>query len=81
MIFAARRESNITKSNCTAKEGKIIQINENNIRDHLGKIVKGAVEEILNALLDADADKLCDAGKYESTDDRKDCRAWHLFNL
>jgi transposase-like protein len=65
----------MTKSNCTAKQGKIIQIDEGMIKDHLGKIVKGTVEETLNALLDADADRLCNASKYERTEDRKDRRA------
>ena len=65
----------MTKSNCTAKEGEIIQIDEGMIKEHLGKIVKGTVEDTLNALLDADADRLCNAGKYERTEDRKDRRA------
>jgi transposase-like protein len=65
----------MTKSNCTAKTGEIIQIDEGMIKDHLGKIVKGTVEETLNALLDADADRLCNASKYERTEDRKDRRA------
>ncbi|MHA1942637.1 MAG: IS256 family transposase [Candidatus Hodarchaeales archaeon] len=67
----------MTKSNCTAKQGEIIQIDEGMIKDHLGKIVKGTVEETLNALLDADADRLCKAGKYERTEERKDRRAGH----
>jgi transposase-like protein len=67
----------MTKSNCTAKQGEIIQIDEGMIKDHLGKIVKGTVEETLNALLDADADKLCNAEKYERTEERKDRRAGH----
>jgi len=67
----------MTKSNCTAKQGEIIQIDEGIIKDHLGKIVKGTVEETLNALLDADADKLCNAEKYERTEERKDRRAGH----
>ena len=67
----------MTKINCTAKQGEIIQIDEGMIKDHLGKIVKGTVEETLNALLDADAERLCNAGKYERTEKRKDSRAGH----
>ena len=67
----------MTKSNCTAKEGKIIQIDEGMIKDHVGKIVKGTVEETLNSLLDADADRLCNAERYERTEGRKDQRAGH----
>ena len=55
--------------------GQVIQIDEARIRDHLGEMVRGTVEEALNALLDAEADRLCGAGKYERTDGRKDTRA------
>jgi len=55
--------------------GQVIQIDEARIRDHLGEMVRGTVEEALNAMLDAEADRLCGAGKYERTDRRKDTRA------
>jgi len=67
----------MTKSNCTVKQGEIIQIDEGMIKDHLGKIVKGTVEDTLNALLDADADRLCNAERYERSEGRKDRRAGH----
>lgn len=35
------------------------------IDDHLKQIVRGSVEEALNSLLDAEADQLCNAGRYE----------------
>jgi transposase-like protein len=53
----------------------VVRIDEEQIRDHLGKIVRGSVEETLNALLDAEADRLCDAGRYERTEARRDTRA------
>ena len=34
--------------------GQVIQIDEGRIRDHLGEMVRGTVEETLNAMLDAD---------------------------
>jgi hypothetical protein len=43
--------------------GQVIQIDEARIRDHLGEMVRGTVEETLNALLDAEADRLCGAGR------------------
>jgi hypothetical protein len=43
----------------------VVRIDEDQIRDHLGKIVRGSVEETLNALLDAEADRLCNAARYE----------------
>ena len=41
--------------------GKIIQINEQFILNELKTIVKNSVEETLNALLDAEVDKLVQA--------------------
>ena len=35
--------------------GQVIQIDEARIRDHLGAMVRGTVEETLNAMLDAEA--------------------------
>jgi transposase-like protein len=55
--------------------GKIIQIDEEGVKDHLGQIVKGTVQDTLNAMLDAEADHLCNAQRYERSADRKDTRA------
>ena len=55
--------------------GQVIQIDEARIRDHLGEMVRGTVEETLNALLDAEVDRLCGAGRYERTQGRQDTRA------
>ena len=65
----------MTKKNCTKKTGRIIQINEEGVKDHLGEIVRGTVQETLNALLDEEADRLCNAKRYERTAARKDTRA------
>ena len=53
----------------------VVRIDDERIRDHLGKIVRSSVEETLNALLDAEADRLCNAGRYERTQARKDFRS------
>ncbi len=58
-------------------ELKVLRIDEAAVRDHLGKLVRSSVEETLNALLDAEADELCGAAKYERTDSRRDTRAGH----
>jgi len=55
--------------------GQVIQIDEARIKDHLGEMVRGTVEETLNAMLDAEADQLCGAGRYERNEGRKDTRA------
>jgi len=61
----------------TRPMGQVIQIDEARIRDHLGEMVRGTVEEALNAMLDAEADQLCGAGRYERSEARKDTRAGH----
>jgi putative transposase len=43
--------------------GQVIQIDEARIWDPLGEMVRGTVEETLNAMLDAEADRLCGAGR------------------
>ena len=55
--------------------GEVIQIDQARIRDHLGEMVRGTVEEALNAMLEAEADRLCDAGRYERSEARRDMRA------
>src|SRR3981189_1319925 len=55
--------------------GQVIQIDEARIKDHLGELVRGTVEETLNAMLDAEADQLCGAGRYERSQARQDTRA------
>ena len=59
------------------KLNKVIQIDEDQIQKHLGELVRGTVEETLNKLLDAEADQLCNATRYERTDSRRDMRAGH----
>ncbi len=59
----------------TSKLKNVIEIDESRIRDHLGELVRGSVEETLNALLDAEADQLCNAARYERTEARRDTRA------
>ena len=64
-------------SNGGSGQGKIVQINEGEIKSHLGEIVRGTVEETLNAMLEAEAEQLLGAGRYERTENRKDTRAGH----
>lgn len=43
--------------------------------NHLGQIVRSIVEQTLNEILDAEADRLCNAEKYQHHEARKDNRA------
>ena len=56
---------------------KVIRIDESEIRGHLEKMVRGTVEETLNAMIDAEADAMCKAQRYERSPDRIDTRAGH----
>ena len=56
---------------------KIIKINEAKIQTHLDTMVRNTVEQTLNDLLDAEADQLCNARRYERTEARTDQRAGH----
>lgn len=55
----------------------IIQLNQDLIHKELKELVRGSVEETLNALLDQEADQLINAGKYERSGDRKGYRSGH----
>ena len=55
--------------------GPVVQIDQGRIQAHLDEVVRSTVEETLNALLDAEADELCGARKYERSEGRKDTRA------
>jgi transposase-like protein len=61
--------------NVSKNLGKVIKIDEDQIQQHLGELVRGTVEETLNKLLDAEADQLCNAARYERTEARKNTRA------
>jgi transposase-like protein len=54
---------------------KLIEIDQGQLRQHVDGLVRDAVEDTLNALLDAEADALCGAKKYERSPDRTDYRA------
>jgi putative transposase len=55
----------------------VITIDDERIKSHLDRVVRGTVEETLNALLDAEADRLCNAQRYERSAARRDSRAGH----
>ena len=55
----------------------VITIDDERIKNHLDRVVRGSVEQTLNALLDAEADRLCNAQRYERNEARRDTRAGH----
>lgn len=54
---------------------QIIQIDAAKIGGHLDNVVRQTVEETLNGMLDAEAQELCQAGRYERSEARKNSRA------
>jgi putative transposase len=54
---------------------QIIKIDEAKVSSHLGDLVRRTVEETLNGMLDAEAQEMCQAGRYERTETRKNSRA------
>ena len=55
----------------------IIQIDQNLLETRLDRLVAEKVAELLNAMLDAEADEIANAAKYECTGERKAYRAGH----
>ena len=56
---------------------KIVQLNEEVIKGQLKELVRGSVEETLNELLEAEAQKLTQAARYERNEQRQGYRSGH----
>ena len=54
-----------------------IRVNDGQLRGHIDEVVRSSVEETLNALLQAEADQICKAGRYQRSLERVDTRAGH----
>jgi transposase-like protein len=54
-----------------------IRVDTAELRGHVDEVVRSSVEETLNALLQAEADQICKAGRYERSPERVDTRAGH----
>ena len=56
---------------------KIVQLNEEVIKDQLKELVRGSVEETLNELLEQEAEQLTQAARYERNEARQGYRSGH----
>ena len=54
-----------------------LRVDEEKLRGHVDEVVRSSVEETLNGLLDAEADRICGAQRYEHSPERVDTRAGH----
>ena len=55
----------------------VIEVDEGQLRVHASEVVRQSVEETLNGLLEAEADALCNARRYERNAERASTRAGH----
>jgi len=55
----------------------VIRVEEEQLRSHVGEVVRQTVEQTLNGLLEAEADELCGAKRYARSPDRLDTRSGH----
>lgn len=55
----------------------VVSVDEQELRAHVSEVVRQSVEETLNGLLDAEADALCQARRYERNAQRASTRAGH----
>ena len=59
------------------KKVPVIAVDEEELRTHVSEVVRQCIEETLNGLLDAEADALCQARRYERNAERASTRAGH----
>jgi transposase-like protein len=57
------------------KKVPVIAVDEQELRSHVSEVVRQSVEETLNGLLDAEAEALCQAKRYERNAQRASTRA------
>jgi putative transposase len=56
---------------------EVIRIDKEQLKGHVAEVVRQSVEETLNGLLEAEADAICGAKRYERDPERLDTRAGH----
>ena len=58
--------SNDNRSDASVKNlNQVIKIDQEQVQSHLGEMVRSTVQQTLNQMLDAEADQLCQAKRYE----------------
>lgn len=54
-----------------------IRVDTGQLQGHIEEVARSSVEETLNGLLDAEAETICRASRYEGAPERADTRAGH----
>ncbi|MDD3336902.1 MAG: transposase [Eubacteriales bacterium] len=55
--------------------GDIVPLDEGKIKNQLGEMIQQSVEDTLNSMLDAEANQITNAHRYERTENRADTQA------
>lgn len=66
-----------TVSADSSASSEVVRIDFGNLKKDLGGFVRGTVEEALNGLLEAEAEQICNARRYERSDERSAHRSGH----
>lgn len=72
-----QREQNQASAEQGHQLQQALKIDTQQVQTHLDSVVRQSVEETINGLLDAEAEQLCNAGRYERSAERQDTRAGH----
>jgi transposase-like protein len=67
----------LSDSQALPSSDPFLRVNEAQVRGHLNEMVRSTVEETLNKMLDAEAESLCSAKRYERNGERAGYRAGH----
>lgn len=70
-------KQSVSSANEPKSLNNVIKVDQVQMKDQLGQLVLQSVEDTLNGLLDVEADRLCQAQRYERSDSRVDTRAGH----
>jgi len=68
-------EQTVTAEDSASSE--VVRIDFANLKKDLGGFVRGTVEEAINGLLDAEAEQICNAKRYERSNERSAHRSGH----
>lgn len=71
---AGIRDGSVSAESTAGLSGAL-RIDTEKVRSHVDEVVRSTVEQTLNALPDAEADRVAGAGRYERSEARKDTRA------
>jgi putative transposase len=67
--------TNLFEKRVEGKASDFVKIDGDQVRQRFDELVRSSVEATLNAMLDAEADELCRAKRYERSPDRMDTRS------